>query len=172
MTTTETLIPLHELTEVLTDLMRGREYLAREPFLRRRGDETGWEPAPLPLPPDQGLRLSDFEDAITHLPDPCPEQQAAEAILAVFRQRGPGSFLGKELTDLCEQKWPGPEAVPASDESPAAAVSVLKCAWCSAPIPLARGPQARFCKNSHRINAHRAKKREQERANAGTPPSR
>ena len=54
----------------------------------------------------------------------------------------------------------------------AAPVSVLTCQWCQAPIPLARGPKARFCKNSHRVSAHRAAKRERERANAAASPAR
>lgn len=51
-------------------------------------------------------------------------------------------------------------------------VSVLACQWCSAPIPLARGPKARYCRNSHRVSAHRAKKRAAERANATAPAAR
>jgi hypothetical protein len=49
------------------------------------------------------------------------------------------------------------------ETGPAVPASVLSCAWCSRPIPLARGPKAKFCKNGCRVSAHRAKKRQQER---------
>jgi hypothetical protein len=59
------------------------------------------------------------------------------------------------------------------ETGPAVPVSVLSCAWCSRPIPAARGPKARFCKNGCRVSAHRAKKRAAERqANAGAPGGR
>ena len=45
----------------------------------------------------------------------------------------------------------------------------LKCQWCSGDIPPERGPKARYCRNSHRVSAHRAKKRQ---ANAGASPGR
>jgi hypothetical protein len=44
---------------------------------------------------------------------------------------------------------------------PGIPLSVLKCAWCGKPIPAARGPLARYCTNSHRVTAHKARKRQQ-----------
>lgn len=106
-------------------------------------------------------------------------REAALSVLSVIEERLGGTYilrahrLVKRLTEeseLYEEAHGHGGAVP--DPSPVTAVSVLKCAWCSAPIPVSRGPAARFCKNSHRISAHRAKKREAERANAGASPGR
>jgi hypothetical protein len=51
------LIPLAELRDMLTEVMAGRSYLAREPAIGY--SEAGWA-KPRPLPADQGLRLADF----------------------------------------------------------------------------------------------------------------
>lgn len=59
--------------------------------------------------------------------------------------------------------------IPDSGITDAGPVSVLRCQYCGNPIPAARGPQARFCKNSHRVNAHRRAKREAERAANAAP---
>ncbi len=59
-----------------------------------------------------------------------------------------------------------------SDASPSPGYS-LRCQYCGNPIPAARGKKARYCKNSHRVNAHRRAKREAERiANAMAPAAR
>jgi hypothetical protein len=43
------------------------------------------------------------------------------------------------------------------------------CAWCHRPIPAERGPLARYCRDSHRVSHHRARKREKL---TGRPPGR
>jgi hypothetical protein len=160
------LIPLDQLAEIVTSIMRGREHMSQAPFITR--DETGWLP-PAPLPPDSGLRLQDLLEVLGTLPDPCDELEAATAICQVIRDRG-YAFLVTELGTEWEARWASPE-----QETPAATLadSVLTCQWCQRPIPLARGPKARYCRNSHRVSAHRAAKRERERqANAGASPGR
>jgi hypothetical protein len=97
------LIPHAELTGLVTEVMDRREYLSLEPSLTRT--EQGW--ARRPLPPDQGLRLSDFLDAIATLPDPAPEPDAAAAIIMVLRARGHW-FLASELDDGWAARWPAP----------------------------------------------------------------
>lgn len=160
------LIPKSGLTELITSVMKGRSHLAEEPYVTR--GEHGWI-SPRELPPDRGIRLDDFERVITGLPDPCPEPQAAEAVCQVIRDRGHRHLLG-ELDDQWESRWPAPEeTVP--EAVPDSASFVLKCGWCGNPIPLARGKMARWCSNSHRVMASRAKKR-RERVSAGASPGR
>jgi hypothetical protein len=104
--------------------------------------------------------------------------QAALSVLSVIEQRlAPFPYtlrahsLVRRLTEESE-RYEGP-AEGSSSTSPAVPVSVLTCQWCQGPIPLARGPRARYCRNSHRVSAHKAKKRQQERqANAGASPGR
>jgi hypothetical protein len=165
MTAGTRLIPLAALRDMLAAVMRGREYLSREPYMRR--DETGWLPL-AELPADEGLRLSDFLDVIRDLPDPCPELQAAEAIVQVIRDRGHAALLRSELEAEWERRWPDPvEAVPAAIPDFA-----LLCQWCGNAIPAERGPKAKFCRASHRVSSHRAKKRAAGRANPGASPVR
>jgi hypothetical protein len=103
--------------------------------------------------------VDDFLRAIEPLPDPCPEVDAAEAIAAVFKQRG-HLFVMQEMEAIWESRWPEPE----QETVPAAIPDfALHCQWCSGPIPVARGKKARYCSNSHRVTAHKARKRQQER---------
>lgn len=135
-------------------------------------------PVEVPTPAAHVVTLDILTAALT--PDTegtVGKQEAATAILSVITARLSGDYILRahslakrlsEVSELYEQARHVPDSV-----IPATAVSVLTCQWCQAPIPLARGPKARYCRNSHRVSAHRAKKREQERqANAGASPGR
>lgn len=138
--------PLSELRYILTTLMKDRGYLAEGPCMRR--DETGWRP-PDPLPPDQGLRLSDFLDAIAPLPDPAPESAAAEAVLGVFIERG-HRFLLPELAGLCEERWPS--ADPGGGQQ---AAKGMRCQVCAKPLAPGSRANRRTCSDSCRQSLRR-----------------
>jgi hypothetical protein len=133
------LVPLSGLRDLVTEVMHKREYLAT-------------------VPP--GLTLQHFLDAISTLPDPAPVSQAVSTIVGVLRDRGFRHLLLPGIIAGCDARWPGPA------ENAAVAVPdfALRCQWCSAPIPPERGPAARYCRNSHRVSAHRAKKRAEQRS--------
>jgi hypothetical protein len=88
-----------DVEAMLAKVMHRREYLAEEPCLVRT-EGSGWHS--VPLPPDKGLRLSDFLAELQQLPELCDEQDAAAAIIRVIRARG-GSHLAREM----DQLWPG-----------------------------------------------------------------
>jgi hypothetical protein len=131
----------------------------------------------VPVSPDRALTA---DILITALPAPdaagtVSGEEVAAAIFATITDRigwhpvWPDSLakrLAAAFADLEDTGEADSGRVPAS----AVPVSVLACQWCSGPIPLARGPKARYCRNSHRVSAHRAKKRQQ--ANAGASPGR
>ena len=52
----------------------------------------------------------------------------------------------------------------AGTAAPTARSFALKCQYCASPIPPERGPKARYCKKSHRVIAHKARKRAEQRA--------
>ena len=66
-----------------------------------------------------------------------------------------GKRLGTAFGELEDTEAPG-------NRQPEVPVSVLKCAWCSRPIPVARGPLAKFCRNGCRVSSARARKRQRE----------
>lgn len=107
---------------------------------------------------------------ISALPEPDNDgtvdtREAARSVIQAVEARLPYPYtlrrdqLRERLTEEAERY----EGTGMPSSSPAVPLSVLTCQWCSRPIPLARGPKARYCSNSHRVSAHRAKKRQQER---------
>lgn len=130
------LIPRAGLTELVTEVMAKREYLAR-----------------LECP----LSLDNFLAAITALPDPCPDRQAADAIVRVLRDHGYAGLLLPELEAGWELRWPGPE-----QDAPVAGQDdgewMPACQWCGEPC---NSREARYCKPSHRNAAWKRRQREQ-----------
>jgi hypothetical protein len=114
------------------------------------------------LPPDSGDGTVDA-------------QEAALSLIQVIEARLPFSYtlrrdhLRKRLVAAAEEYELAHGAV--SDVPPSPGYSP-KCQWCTAPIAAARGPKARYCSNSHRVMASRARKREAERVNATASPGR
>jgi hypothetical protein len=158
--TEDRLIPLGELREVLADLMRGRAYMAEEPYITREGDS--WV-HPRPLPPDKGLRLSNFLDAISPLPDPARESEIAAALIPVFQQRG-FDFLAAEFAALCDQKWPDPDKAEPDSGKQDTDGWMPRCAWCGERC---NDQRARYCRPSHRQQAYKKRKRANGRVTAG-----
>jgi hypothetical protein len=97
--------------------------------------------------------------------------EAVSSIGHVIEQRLSGDYILRlhslvrgltEQAELYEQEngltgtgIPGPDD-PAPGYTP-------RCQHCGNPIPAARGPKARYCKNGCRVMASRARKRERER---------
>jgi hypothetical protein len=145
------LISLAELRDMLAEVMKSRGYLAAEPHISY--GEDGWQP-PRPLPPGQGLRLSDFTAAISGLPDPCPDTQAAQAIVAVFAERG-NHWLVDIMDAEWEKRWPSGQDAPAKAEPGAPWLPM--CAYCGEkPVTDKR---AKFCSRAHRQAAYKRRKR-------------
>ena len=146
------MVPVAGLREIVTAIMAGREHMGMEPVIRRV--DGGWKH--YPLPEGQGLTLDHFLTAIADLPDPCPELQAAEAVVQVITDRG-YRWLVTELGAEWECRWPGPEQETPDDTG--VPDYLPRCAHCGNGIPAERGPRARFCKNSHRVAAAKKRKR-------------
>jgi hypothetical protein len=120
------------------------------------------------LPPDQGLTAAELAACLPE-PDLAGTVSALEAGTALaslasarlawspYRQRRLSRVLGDALADFEDSTAGMPaRAAPAPGQ--------LRCQYCTDPIPPERGPKARYCKNSHRVIAHKMRKRAEEKA--------
>jgi hypothetical protein len=100
---------------------------------------------------------------------------AARSLISVIEERLGATYilryhhLRKRLIEVSEEYELAHGAVSNAPPSPGYSP---KCQWCTAPIAAARGPKARYCSNSHRVMASRARKREAERVNAAASADR
>ena len=147
--------------------------------------DTDWidgHPVTVPTPPAHLVNL-DIMAAVLPEPDNDGTIDATEAgnsILSVITERLSGDYILRlhslvrrltEQAELYEQEngltgtgIPGPDD-PAPGYSP-------KCQHCGGPVKAARGPKARYCSNSHKVMASRARKREREHVNATATAAR
>lgn len=103
-------------------------------------------------------------------------EQARRAIFGYVARAAPEGEAGRAwqavadayagvLTAPSDNSGPVPESAAADGPAPRA------CLWCHRPVPLQRGPLARYCKTGCRVSHHRARKREANRRSpAGTAP--
>lgn len=126
----------------------------------------------VPLPPEQSITADQLTAAL-----PSPDKDGMVSIgdawtamgeLAITRLAQTGQDyrfrqLRRLLTDALAE-LAGTPAIRAAREAAVVLESRPRCRWCGDPIPPERGDLARFCKNSHRVQAAKRKRAEKDKA--------
>jgi hypothetical protein len=146
------MLPRSGVEDVVREVMASRQYLGKEPYMVRV--DGRW--VHRDLPPDQGLRLEHFLAEIQALPDPVRAWDAAKAVTKVLHERGHHWLLG-ELEQAWDKRWPDPEQD--APEPDAGQQWMPLCGYCGQPCS---DPRARYCSRSHRQQAYKRRKRQQQ----------
>jgi hypothetical protein len=173
-TVSDTRIPRQAIADAITEAMAGHDYTTVTEWVkpescpcRQSGAEcTMTEYLIMRTPPGcQGQMLTDkplpagqsiaAAELVSSLPQPDQDgtvsgAEVASVLEPLIRSRLDWNpYRRNQLARRLAEAFGTLEDASGQDARDIIPVSVLVCQWCSQPIPLARGPRARYCKNSH-----------------------